>query len=189
MKAAIDARAQQTGDLRLAILDIERDMAIPIMRRNVITGECEPLSAPFGKAYAIEYNPPFSVTIYRRTAIDDTPQRWATFAHQPTDRIDGWLYYVWKPYFDDKYFGSAPDDNEPLQPIERATAVLRALYLTKAVPRKLNAINKAVNDECKKRGWQSVGIDVVAGAAAQLGYRAPRKPRPPRKRRPPREHN
>ncbi len=98
LKAAIDAREKQTGNLQRAILDTEQ-AELPIMRQNITTGERKPVSAPLGKAYAIEYNPPFSLTVYRRTAIDDTPQRWgdvrACHLHLPTDRSRGGLFYVW----------------------------------------------------------------------------------------------
>ena len=90
--AAIELRQQQTVDIRLAIVDLERKMAsrrkLRSMRRY-LTGECELKSASFWEGHVIEYPAPsaLNVTIYRRTAIDDTPQRWSMFAHHLTSRI------------------------------------------------------------------------------------------------------
>jgi hypothetical protein len=80
------------------------------MRRNLLTGECEHVPAMFWRDHVIDITLPRHIEVYRRRDIDGTPQRWGTFAHQAADRINGWVFFVWKPDFDRLYFASAPVD-------------------------------------------------------------------------------
>jgi hypothetical protein len=118
IKAAIDQRDDQTGSRTVAIIDLEKAMAsgkLRSKRRNTVTGKYELVSAPYWRDHVIDITLPSSITVYRRTAVDATPQRWATFAHQPADRIDGWLFYVWKPDLDGQQVGGAPFKFTPEQ--------------------------------------------------------------------------
>jgi hypothetical protein len=189
MKVAIDLRERQTGDRQRAVLDLEHYMVndkLPCMRCSQTSEECELVPATDWKTQVIDITLPSEITFYRRTAVDDTPQRWGMFAHQNADRIDGWYFYVWKPDFDRlNSVGNtqAEHDKEPILPGDRATAALRALYRTKAdVPGSLRVITRAVDKWCKDQGWHVVAsTDTVHRAAEKLGYRAPRKARPSRK--------
>ena len=113
LKAAIDRREQQTGAVSLVVTDLERDLEsdkLRSMRRNLLTGECEHVPAIFWRDHVIDITLPPHIEVYRRRDIDRTPQRWGTFAHQAADRINGWVFFVWKPDFDRLYFASAPVD-------------------------------------------------------------------------------
>jgi hypothetical protein len=119
MKAALVLREQQTGAIGRAVLDLEQAMARGkprCMRQDPTTGEREFVPAAFWKDYVIDFSILGSPTVYRRTAVDDTPHRWAMFAHAhlhlPTDRIYD-LFYVWKPDFDQLYSGSAQAAAKP----------------------------------------------------------------------------
>jgi hypothetical protein len=188
---AVELRQRRTRHLALAVLDLRQDVAsgrVHCMRRNLTSGEREPVPRSFWQTHFFET---FShqVIIYRRTDIESTPlYRLDDYGNIAADRLDGWMFYVWRPDFDRLYsVGSAQaeNDEEPILPVDRATAALRALYRTKAeVPRSLKALTTAVDGYCKKKGWKLVSsTDTVHRAAEQLGYRAPRKPRPPRKRK------
>jgi hypothetical protein len=177
MKAAIDLREQQTGAHGLAIRDLAQAMVggkLRSMRRNLASGESELLAASFWETHFIGYLSPLSVTIYRQTDIDR--HRTDEYGNLVADRLDD-LFYVWRPDFDGLYYG-ARDEDEPLQPIDRAKVVLRDLYPTKAeMPRSLKAAHRAVMAECEKRDWQPPSEDTVQRAAEELGYRPPRKRR------------
>ena len=169
MKAAIDLRQQKTGDAHLAILDLEREMAsgkLRSMRRHVATGESEFVLAPFWKTHFVGYS-----TIWHFTDTDR--HRTDEYGNLVADRLDDWAFYVWQPHFDAIW--SRP--SEPLRPIDRAEAVLRALYRTRAeMPHRLKVATNAVDAKCRERGWQPVSsTDTVHRAAVKLGYRDPRK--------------
>ena len=68
---------------------------------------------------------------------------------------------------------------EPILPIDRAKAVLRALYPTKEqMPRSLKEATRAVDEKCTAWSWEPVtSPDTVHRAAEDIKYRAPRKPR------------
>jgi hypothetical protein len=93
------------------------------------------------------------------------------------------VYYVWKPDFDQLDLGSAQADDasdlkEPLQPIDRAKAVLCDLYPPDGKPpRKLSlaAVGRAVWDKCEEWGWKPPSEDTVGRALEELGHRPPRK--------------
>jgi hypothetical protein len=137
MKAAIDLREQQTGNLGLAIKDLAQAMVggkLRSMRRNLASGESELLAASFWETHFIGYLSPVSVTICRQTDIDR--YRTDEYGNLVADRLAD-LFYVWRPDFDGLYYG-ARDEDEPLQPIDRAKVVLLYLFPTKAqMPRSL----------------------------------------------------
>jgi hypothetical protein len=117
---------------------------------------------------------------------------WNIWATDPRDEDGGHVYYLSLRHFEKLESGGAQaehgnrgDLKEPLKPGDRAEVALLALYQSKAdVPHSLQVITNAVDDYCKKRGWQTVGSrDTVHHAAERLGYRAPRKARPPRGRK------
>ena len=156
MLEAIELRTAQLGDRDLAILDLERAIEsgkLPGMRWSCASGESERLTAPFRELFA---------WFYGHHGLDD------------------WLYSVWKPDLDALF--SVPqaypdaDSKAPLLATDRAEAVLRDLYPTKAqMPRSLKEATKAVAAGCGKRGWQVPSSDSVHRAAVRLRYRAPRK--------------
>jgi hypothetical protein len=180
MQAAIELRQRQTGAIPLAITDLERAMAsdkLRSMRRDSSTGAPERLEPSFWIDHLIDVSTG-AVAIYRCNEGDkDAPQRWSFYAHRHDQRIDGHVYYVWRPDLEKLYPASgtradhddAGDSEEPLQPIARATAVLRDLYLTRAqMPRSLKAATKEVRTECQKRDWQPPSEDTVQRAAEKL---------------------
>ena len=104
--AAIGWREQKTGDQAQAVLDLEQKMAsgkLGCMRQKRATGERELVPAPFWEDHVIDFSISGSPTVYRRTAVDDTPRRWSTFAHAhlhlPEDRIYD-LFFVWLPHLE-----------------------------------------------------------------------------------------
>ena len=176
---AIELRKVQTGDQDLGVKDLEQAMArgkLHGMRRSRDNGEREHLSPPFEKLFVWFYSCGIDEVDVRREA-----------ANYP---LDDWVFYVWKPDFDQLFLTGAPAEHHddrysraPLRPIDRAKAVLLELYPNKVrMPGKLKAVVREVEDECRKRNWTPPSQDTVERAAEELGYRPPRK-RPPRKRR------
>jgi hypothetical protein len=180
MRVEIDRREKQTGDRGLSIRDLERDLEAGkrhSMRRNRITGDSELVPASFWKKYCVGYLSPSSVTICRKTDIDQ--HKLDEYGNLIAECLDDWLFYVW-PDFD-----STPADHEqPIWPIDRAMAVLLDLFPAKAnMPRSLKAAWRDVVKECQERDWQPPSEETVQRAAAKLGYRPPRKQSKPRKRK------
>jgi hypothetical protein len=178
MPAAVDRRAQQTGDLGMAIRDVQQAGAngeLDIMRRNRVSGDCEWVAASDWKPHAINLN----------LNLDGVPLYVSIIYHHPD--IGDWVYFCWQPDFDRLYStGSAPanHDEQPVRPRGRAKVVLRYKYSTKAqMPRSLKAAWRAVVKECQQRDWQPPSEETVQRAAEELGYRPQRKKPTPRKRK------
>jgi hypothetical protein len=115
LRRTIDQRERLTGAPGRAVLDLEQKMAsgkLRSMRQNPTTGECELVPAAFWAVHVIDVTIPGSPTAYRRTAIDSTPQRWGTFAHQAADRIDD-LFFVWQPDCDGLWSAKHPTKAQP----------------------------------------------------------------------------
>jgi hypothetical protein len=169
------------GHSGLTVQYLERDLAadkLGSMHRD-LTGAWL-LEAAFWANHSINVSGPL-VILHRTSEPLRREDIWAQYVR---DHQAGHVYYVWRPHFDRLYGGAPAEHDEPLLPIDRAEAVLRYLYQTKAqMPRSLKAATKAVDDPCEKWGWQLVkSPDTVHRAAEKIGYRAPRKP-PPRKRK------
>jgi hypothetical protein len=174
LRKARELRQRQIGDREGAYADLERAMAsgeLPSMRQNIASGKREHVAAASWTTVALNFGPkakdrPFSA---RRISI------LAKSVHQAEGRASGWVHYVWQPIFDELYPCRAPAE-QPLRPIDRAEAVLRHLYPTKAKMPLLNAATSAVEEQCERWGWKPVNSpDTVHRAAVKLGYRLPRK--------------
>jgi hypothetical protein len=175
IEAAHERGVERTGDNDLAVIDLEKLLAdgrLPCMRRSTTSEERQRVAAIAWIELIRLYSGKDVSVIYRQPLFQSK-------GHYIVNPVRGWRFFVWQPVLDRIWpppTDSAPVD-EPLLPIDRAKAALRALYRTKAeMPRSLKAATKAVDDYCQKQGWQPVSSpDTVHRAAEQLGYRAPRK--------------
>ena len=108
MQAAIELRQQQTGNLSLAIVELDRGLAsgeLRSMRRNIASGKAESLFATFWtKKLGIDFR--FrSEGVPRLFALPEPPRIVfrPTSAHEAAGRVEGWMYYVWRPDLDRLY--------------------------------------------------------------------------------------
>lgn len=172
VKLAIDLREQQTGASGLAVWDLEQAMAsgrLRSMRRDLRDpASIEQLEAAFWKAHVLDISQPFVVIVYRRTAIDDTPQRWGIFAHQVADRLD-WTIRVWKPDFEKCWLTigteAEPDEQKDGWQIARAKELFLIGY-PDGVPDAATGkeVQKRLATACKDRGWKLPSLDTIARA-------------------------
>jgi hypothetical protein len=98
---AVEVRDRQIRDIALAVLDLEQAQArarVRGMRRNLTSGDRERVSPSFWKDYRIV---PFPrcVIIYNRVNVDKLDD----YGNIAADRLDGWMFYVWRPDFDMLY--------------------------------------------------------------------------------------
>lgn len=170
MWTAIKLRKAQTANHDFAVMDLVKAMESGDLhgkRRSHHSGESEHLLPPF------EEN--FFVWFYSFAASDPEAREAKNYP------LDDWAFYLWRPDLDRLFFGEAQTDHddvpkeEPSQPIERAKAVLRYLYSRAKMPYFLKEAAAAVEAKCEEWSWQLVSPDTVRRAAAQLGYRTPRR--------------
>ena len=107
LKEAIEARERQTGSIPLAVLDLEDAMRkgkLRAMRRDLATGKRGRVERAFWRrGHEIDVvEGTGSIVIFRQSAArpDDRPRRWGGFDHYPDVRLDGHVYFVWKPDLD-----------------------------------------------------------------------------------------
>ena len=107
LKEAIDARQRQTGDVRIAILDLETAMMrkgkLRAMRVDLATGKRARVERGFWqRGHELDVvEGTGSVVIFRRSdeRPADRPRRWGGFDHYPDVRLDGFVYFCWEPDF------------------------------------------------------------------------------------------
>jgi len=175
IEVALERLIERTpSDTVIAIIDLQKALADgrqPCMVRSTKTGE---------RKFVVR-------TAWRGQIMLDLGRDGVRVVHHYEPKPGGYVvhpfsggrFFVWQPAFDRIWpppASSAPE-KEPVLPINRAKAVLRYLYLTKAdMPGSLKAITNAVEKGCKELGWQPVSSqDTVHRAAEELGYRPPRK--------------
>jgi hypothetical protein len=107
LRWAIEMRQQQTGDVRIAVLGLEdamRSGKLRAMRRDLATGKRARVERGFWRrGHEIDVVPGTgSVVIFRRSDKRpvNRPRRWETLDHFSDVRLDGHVYFVWKPDLD-----------------------------------------------------------------------------------------
>jgi hypothetical protein len=183
IEAAHQRGVERTGDNDLAVIDLEKLLAddrLPCMRRSTASGERQRVAA-IAWTDLIRLYSGKEVSVIYRASLHRSPG-----GSYVVDQVRGWRFYIWQPDLDRIWpppGGTAPvehhddsDMKEPVRAIDRAKAVLRHLYPTKAqMPGVLKEATRKVVAECEKRDWKPPSEDRVQRAAEELGYRPPRK--------------
>ena len=106
LRSAIEMRQQQTGDVRIAVLDLEdamRSGKLRAMRRDLATGKRARVERGFWRRghEIVVVEGTGLVSIFRRfyALPVDRPRRWGGFTY-PDVRLDGHVYFVWQPDLD-----------------------------------------------------------------------------------------
>jgi hypothetical protein len=175
LKAYIDRLAsQRTGSTQRAVIMVEPDLeseALACKRGD------ELVPGKFWRDHVIDISLPFSIRVYPRTAVDDTPERWSMFAHDAVaGRIDE-PFFVWLPDGERLHFTQADDDadSEPVREIDRAKAALRDIYQAKGKkPRTLKEAHTEAVKWCADHNEPLVTFDAVRRAAIALDLWSPR---------------
>jgi len=193
---AVGLHERQTGHFGLAALDLVNDLKggrVHGMRRNRITGERKHVFPSFWKEH---FSESFSrhVVVFRRTDAESDTESTARYriddyGNIAADRLDDWVFYVWRPDFDRLYSaGSAQDEHElPQRAIDDAAVPatrpagtrpkghgpqvvrLQEVFLTvwpNGVPPRTTEqeVLAKVKPVYKERGWAYPKRDVIARA-------------------------
>jgi hypothetical protein len=137
------------------------------MRRNLASGECELVLAPFWQTHFVGYLSQLSVTICHST--DSDRHKIDEYGNLVADRIDGWRFFVWKPDLE-KYWLTPKveaelDEPKPGWQVARVQELLPIVFPDGLPAEATNkAIQKSLVAECKKRGWKLPSRDTIARA-------------------------
>jgi hypothetical protein len=128
LNEAVELHERRTRSLTLTVFDLEQKLAIGqlhCMRRKRTSGERKREPCSFWNYHFIGvssrhvdvYRPPPGVDRTQRHKIDD-------YGNIVADRLDGWMFYVWRPDFETLWPTTAvvePRPNNPGKP-QRARA-------------------------------------------------------------------
>ena len=119
---SIQSRAQQTGNVGLAVLDHEQAQArgqLRCMRRHRRTGVREHLLSPFWETHFIICVSASTVTVSRQTDIDRL--KTDEYGNLVAEPLGDWLFYAWRPDRDRLWPVKQPT-TAPLQEARKAAA-------------------------------------------------------------------
>jgi hypothetical protein len=117
---AVTAVIKQTDSMRLAVLDIEKKASdeLPVMRRDLTTGERELVQPEFWEVNNIYYDA--SGRYVRVLPGPKDERRWDIWASDPHDEDGGHVYFVSRSHFERLWPAMQPRANDEEQVPTRA---------------------------------------------------------------------